>query len=681
MPLPLPDLDDRRWADLVDEARALLPRLAPTWTDLNYSDPGVTLVELLGWITEADLYRVNRIPRRHRRMFLALLGISPAPAVPARSIVAVRAVGGQPSLPAGTAIEAVPASDGSSTPAPIGHRTDADLQVLGCALRAVRVATVASTSADLSATLAHGQPIDAFGTDPCGCAHDPDAPALLLGFDADTPLPPGARLSMWLTLDDAATADLAAVPPDAPHHAIRTAWEFYDGTAWSAFSAVTAADATVTDETRCLTRSGAVVVPFDGTLTTPAVLGDGPPLRWLRCRLLGGRPDTAPRVFAITTDATSTTQVMPIATLEVGRSDGLPGFACVLPGAPVLASSLELWVTPTSGAPESWTVVDDLARSGPGDPAVALDPESGLLTFGDGSSGRIPPADAVITGSYQRTLGAAGTARDRQAWRLGTPVDPGVTVTARNWIGGLDIEDLESAEGRAADRMWAHERLLEIAPAGDTPTLDQVDPALVVTRSRPERAVTTVDLERIALEVPGTGVLRAHAWAGVDPSYPTESAPGTVTVVVVPGLPAGRPEPTPELLCVLRRYLAPRRTLGTRLLVVGPSYREVSVTASVTARRGADPVRVQASVSTHLRTFLDPLIGGPAGLGWPFGRDVYRAEILQQLDIVPGVDHVDSLELTAPGTEPGCGNVCVGPLELVVSGTHTIAVDAGGVIR
>jgi predicted phage baseplate assembly protein len=204
---------------------------------------------------------------------------------------------------------------------------------------------------------------------------------------------------------------------------------------------------------------------------------------------------------------------------------------------------------------------------------------------------------------------------------------------------------------------------------------------LVTSRSRPERAVTTVDLERIALDVPGTGVLRAHAWAGVDPAYPTWSAPGTVTVVVVPGLPIGRPEPTPELLGVIRAYLAPRRTLGTRLLVVGPAYREVSVTATVTAVRGADPDRVRTSVLTRLQTFLDPLTGGPAGLGWPFGRDVYRAEILQQLDIVPGVDHVDTLELVAGGTEPGCGNVCVGPLELVVSGPHAIVVDSGRVTR
>ena len=42
MPLPLPHLDDRRWQDLVEEGRALIPRLAPAWTDHNVHDPGIT---------------------------------------------------------------------------------------------------------------------------------------------------------------------------------------------------------------------------------------------------------------------------------------------------------------------------------------------------------------------------------------------------------------------------------------------------------------------------------------------------------------------------------------------------------------------------------------------------------------------------------------------------------------
>jgi len=86
---------------------------------------------------------------------------------------------------------------------------------------------------------------------------------------------------------------------------------------------------------------------------------------------------------------------------------------------------------------------------------------------------------------------------------------------------------------------------------------------------------------------------------------------------------------------------------------------------------------VQGDVAGALDAFLDPLQGGPAGLGWPFGRDVYRSEILQVIGRVDGVDHVSSLELV-PGTgEAECGNLCVGPTSLVRPGSHAIQTQPG----
>ena len=64
MTIPLRNLDDRKYDDLVKELQALIPRYAPEeWTDFNASDPGIMLVELLAWLTESQIYRVNRIPK------------------------------------------------------------------------------------------------------------------------------------------------------------------------------------------------------------------------------------------------------------------------------------------------------------------------------------------------------------------------------------------------------------------------------------------------------------------------------------------------------------------------------------------------------------------------------------------------------------------------------------------
>jgi len=73
MPLPQPNLDTRSFDDLVVEMRSLIPQYAPEWTNHNPSDPGMTLVELLAWITEAILYRINRIPEKTYVNFFSLL--------------------------------------------------------------------------------------------------------------------------------------------------------------------------------------------------------------------------------------------------------------------------------------------------------------------------------------------------------------------------------------------------------------------------------------------------------------------------------------------------------------------------------------------------------------------------------------------------------------------------------
>lgn len=73
MPLPLPNLDDRTYADLVESARSQIPIECPEWTDHNPTDTGIILIELLAWLTEMALYRVNQVPDKNIETFLPLL--------------------------------------------------------------------------------------------------------------------------------------------------------------------------------------------------------------------------------------------------------------------------------------------------------------------------------------------------------------------------------------------------------------------------------------------------------------------------------------------------------------------------------------------------------------------------------------------------------------------------------
>jgi hypothetical protein len=74
MPIKPPNLDDRRYADIVEEARRLIPQYCPEWTNLSDADPGMTLVQLFAWMTELTIYRLNRVPDKTYIHFLNFIG-------------------------------------------------------------------------------------------------------------------------------------------------------------------------------------------------------------------------------------------------------------------------------------------------------------------------------------------------------------------------------------------------------------------------------------------------------------------------------------------------------------------------------------------------------------------------------------------------------------------------------
>jgi hypothetical protein len=88
MPIKLPNLDDRTFADLVAEAHTLIPVHAPKWTNHNESDPGITLVELFAYLTEMQIYRLNRVTDANVCAFLRLIdGVERLPSKRNRGMV------------------------------------------------------------------------------------------------------------------------------------------------------------------------------------------------------------------------------------------------------------------------------------------------------------------------------------------------------------------------------------------------------------------------------------------------------------------------------------------------------------------------------------------------------------------------------------------------------------------
>ena len=96
MALPVPNLDDRRFQDLVDDAKRLVQQRCPEWTDHNVSDPGVTLIETFAWMTDQMLYRLNRVPERNYIKFLELIGVRLFPPTAAHAAITFWLAGPQP---------------------------------------------------------------------------------------------------------------------------------------------------------------------------------------------------------------------------------------------------------------------------------------------------------------------------------------------------------------------------------------------------------------------------------------------------------------------------------------------------------------------------------------------------------------------------------------------------------
>jgi hypothetical protein len=75
--LPIRSFDDKSFDDLTAEGHAFIPRVFPAWTDHNESDPGVTLMELFGFLVESLIYQADRVPDRTLVNLARLAGVVP----------------------------------------------------------------------------------------------------------------------------------------------------------------------------------------------------------------------------------------------------------------------------------------------------------------------------------------------------------------------------------------------------------------------------------------------------------------------------------------------------------------------------------------------------------------------------------------------------------------------------
>ncbi|HEV2088483.1 MAG TPA: putative baseplate assembly protein, partial [Cryptosporangiaceae bacterium] len=396
MVLPAPNLDDRRFQDLVDDAKRLVQQRCPEWTDHNVSDPGITLIEAFASMVDQLLYRLNRVPDRHYLRFLDLIGVRLFPPTAARCGVTFWLSAPRPEtvpVPADTPV----CTPRTETEDAVTFTTLHDLPIVPCSLDRVLTLRQGQEPVDRTEALARADGFSSFGTPPT------PGDALLLGLSDPVP-----RCAVLLRLD----CDVEGVGVDPRRPPL--AWEAWDGSGWTRCEV----DA---DGTGGLNRPGDVVLHVPPTHTASVIGRER--AGWLRCRVTEpaqGQPfySASPRVR--TAEAQTVGGTVDAAHAEtvrgeiVGLSEGVPGQRFPLRQRPVVPGDEPLVLEVAGGDDwEEWRAVEHFADSVPEDRHFTLDHVAGEVVLG--------PAVREPDGTLRQygAVPAKGTPLRLRAYRTG----------------------------------------------------------------------------------------------------------------------------------------------------------------------------------------------------------------------------------------------------------------------
>jgi predicted phage baseplate assembly protein len=646
MALMVPNLDDRRFQDLVDDAKRLVQQKCPEWTDHNVSDPGVTLIELFAWMTEQVVYRLNRVPDKNYVKFLELIGVTLFPPTAARTQVTLWLTSPQPDvvrIPAGTQVATVR----TETDDAIVFATTEDLPIVPSTLGQLGSMIDGKAYRDHLAALDKGSGLYPF--------KDVPAPGDSLLIGLTEPVPSNAvRLRFQCHVEG------VGVDPNNPP----LTWEAWNGEDWESCELDS-------DTTGGLNRDGDVVlhVPRSHAASLIAKHRAG----WLRARVtepVEGQPayTASPSITGLTAITIGGTADAVNAELvtneELGIAEGISGQRFVLKRQPVVPSD-EPAVLEVSGNEgwEEWQQVPDFAGSGADDRHFVLELSAGEVRLGpavrqeDGTLrryGAVPAKNARLRlRSYRTGGGRKGNVATRALTVLKSSIPfVGRVENRRQATGGVEGEDIENAKVRGPIRL----------------------------RTR-GRAVTTEDFEHLAREA-APEVARVRAVAAGD-----GADAGSVRVLVVPTtgdldgwLRFDQLLPSEETLQKITDRLEESRVIGTRAIIEPPIYRGVTVVAKLRARPRQNPTRLQEEALGALYAYFDPIGGGPDGTGWPFGRPVNVGEVYSVLQGLRGTEVVEDARLF--GADPVSGQrgqqttrLELEPHALVFSYEHQVLVE------
>jgi predicted phage baseplate assembly protein len=336
---------------------------------------------------------------------------------------------------------------------------------------------------------------------------------------------------------------------------------------------------------------------------------------WLRLRPQSAGTGWSPRLRGLFLNAATALSVETRTNESLGTSSGAPGQRFQLTGPPLAPPSLKLRVREAvseeaandldivadiAGMPGQWVLwqeVGDFAGLRPDERVYALDAQTGLLDFGDGIEGAIPPLGSeLLAATYRQVTGNAGNGVTPGAeLQLLSPIAGVEKVVALDQsAGGSDVEAAASARRRAAPKLRHGGHIMTLADIED------------------------FALSRFPL------IAQAHA----------AQVGGGVRLIVA--LRGRDPLPLPAFLRELVAAIRAAASFGLArpgaLTAIGPRLLPLRVGASIAPDAPSGFADIAVAATTALAAHFDAAAGGLDQRGWPIGLLPRPDDIAAALD-------------------------------------------------
>ena len=664
MPILLPNLDDRRYQQLVDESLARIPVHTPEWTNFNHSDPGVTLIQVFAFLTESLLYRCNQIPERNRRKFLQLLGVPLHPASSARGIVTFNNERGP--------LETITLNEDLEVRAgQVAFRTERGLDVLPVEgrvyFKALRrpppteqkeafdayqrelqhyrelYAALFPDNASADPELYEPVPLASRGSEGVDLGSETVDRTLWIALLLRSGEKPEEQLKEARKQLAGKTLSLGVVPQlegeDVRRHLLPGGETASSGALLDISSPVIPTNGRLPESRIAPYRTlGTQPVPVEpvvfevplpademqlgfwndldplepGTNNLPPALEDTAlnerVVTWLR---VTWPPGTHARVLWLGINAANVRQRSRVLNELLPTATGEPDQEFTLANTPVLRDSIRLMITTAEGQTDEWHRIDDLLSAGPEVPTV--DPRHPPGT----KPPRPGPAKVFALDSE------AGKIRFGDGFRGARPPLGAVLRVDYDYGHGAEGNVGENAINNAPALPAGLKVQNPIRTWGGAAAETVAEGEKQITRflQHRDRLVNAADFETIALRTPGVEIGRVEVLAAYNPllaRHEPGNAPGAVTLMLIPKFDPKRPdapEPDKFFLRAVCEYLDPRRLVTTELFLHGPEYVPIfiSVGISVVTGHNFSAAVVRDNVTRRLRDFLAPVKAEAAG--------------------------------------------------------------------